>query len=46
MREKNQERSITEEPPKQLTAVTHRGNRIDRVQDGKEKHTVDAPRVI
>ena len=29
-----------------MSAGTHRGNGIDRVQDGKEQHTVDAPGVI
>ena len=45
-REKLQDRDCIAGEPQQITAGTHRGNGIDGVQDGKEKHTVDAPGVI
>lgn len=34
------------EKPAGMPADTHRGYGIDGVQDGKEKHTVNAPGVI
>lgn len=43
--EDGRKRELTK-PSKRRPVGTHRGNGINRVQDGKEKHTVDAPGVI
>lgn len=44
--QKEREKGNLIEELKGMPAGTHRGNGIDGVQDGKEKHTVDAPGVI
>lgn len=39
-------RASSQKHLKESLLGTHRGNGIDRVQNGKEKHTVDTPGVI